>query len=292
MQRRALPRRADVLERGRTGPRDVSGELGDIGSVARVWLNRVLPCILAQHIRISDVSILDVGCGNGYVAQQLTRLGARGSYLGCDLDVYGGWTDSNSEAGLTTRFCIRDAHELSMERGFNAVVSIMAFEHLDDDLRVLREIRRVVDDAAPVVIAVPAPASRLFLGRRHAFRWYTPSRLTRLAALSDFEVRAIVTQRSGPGLLFDAARVGLVTLAGRAIRAAAYLRYRNDRGSATASHPWLSDVNPRLHAAWLRLFGGRVAGACATAGLALDRLAPVVPVSHIAVLTPTGKRWT
>jgi SAM-dependent methyltransferase len=277
---------------GRRGTRTrtcISGELGDVGSVSRLWLNRVLPEILRDSLT-SPVSLLDVGCGSGVLAQQLDRLGIGGDYVGIDLAVRPEWRQlSAREGGLHAEFHVHDAHRVpELGRTFDAVVAVMAFEHLDDDVGALAALGRVTTEGAPIIIAVPAPAAALYLGRRHGFRWYGRRAILRLAEQGRFTVERVVTQRSGPGLLADALRVQTFRACARAMRILFYAGHRGDRRSALDAHPWLREVEAILNERWLSLGRGRVARMNAVGGAAADRVLPLAALTTIAVLRRGG----
>jgi SAM-dependent methyltransferase len=278
-----------VDRRGTRTRRFIGGELGEVGSVSRLWLNRVLPEILRDYLT-SPVSVLDVGCGSGVLVQQLDRLGIGGDYVGIDLAERPEWSELRSrENGLHAEFYVHDAHRVpELGRTFNAVVAVMAFEHLDDDVSALAALRRVMTEGAPIVIAVPAPAAALYLGRRHGFRWYGRRAILRLAEQGRFTVERVVTQRSGPGLLADALRLQTFRACARAVRLLFYGTYRGDRRSALDAHPWLRELEGILNERWLSLGGGRMARMNAVAGAAADRVLPLAALSTIAVLRRVG----
>jgi SAM-dependent methyltransferase len=95
--------------------------------------------------------ILDIGCGTGI---NLSYLESYGEVQGVDV----------SEIALD--FCRRRGHRRVLcasatdlpfaTDSFDLVTALDVIEHLDDDLRGLGEIRRVLREGAPVVLFVPA----------------------------------------------------------------------------------------------------------------------------------------
>jgi SAM-dependent methyltransferase len=250
----------------------------------RLWLHRTLPGVFREYFPLRTLNVLDVGCGTGSVVNQLVRAGASGTYLGVDLAARPEWR-SSLDGGLSVEFAKFDARRLDALAGqFNAAAAIMAFEHFEDDVSVLCGLAERLVDGGVVVLAVPAPASRWYLGGRHCYRWYRAADLHALADEAELELVALLTRRSGAGLLVDGLRYALFTGAARGLRAAVYLRHLGKRERALARNPWLRDINMTLNSAWVSLAEGRVARSLAAALFRLDDALPGLDVAHVAVL--------
>ncbi|QQS46716.1 MAG: methyltransferase domain-containing protein [Acidobacteriota bacterium] len=95
--------------------------------------------------------ILDIGCGTGAT---MDHLRAFGEVQGIDL--------SELPLGFTRRRGHRNilcasATELPFaDQSFDLITALDVIEHLEDDVKGLREIRRVLQPGAPVIIFVPA----------------------------------------------------------------------------------------------------------------------------------------
>jgi SAM-dependent methyltransferase len=94
--------------------------------------------------------MLDLGCGTGGVLSHLSALGPA-----CGID-------PSAEA---VRFCHRRGLPVALARGdalpfadgtFGAIVALDVIEHVDDDVALLREARRVLRPGGLIVITVPA----------------------------------------------------------------------------------------------------------------------------------------
>jgi hypothetical protein len=258
--------------------------VGEVGSVVRLWLHRTLPEIFREYLPIGELNLLDVACGAGAVVGQLRRAGASGSYLGVDVAARPEWR-SKLDGDLSVEFTKLDARRLDAVSGrFNAAAVIMAFEHFEDDGFVLRGLTKKLLAGAVVVLAVPAPASRWYLGRRHGYRWYRAEDVASLAGDAGLDLDALLTLRSSAGLLVDGIRSALVTGTARCLRGAVYLRHRGNRERALARNPWARDINTVLNGAWVSLAGGAVSRSLAVALLRVDEAVPGVDVAHVAVL--------
>lgn len=107
-------------------------------------------------LRIADCGlpgrrILDIGCGTGATMDQLKRLG---EVQGIDLSRIP--LNYSRRRGHERVLCA-DAVDLPFaDSSFDLVTALDVIEHLADDVRGLREIRRVLKSNAPAVIFVPA----------------------------------------------------------------------------------------------------------------------------------------
>jgi SAM-dependent methyltransferase len=97
------------------------------------------------------LQILDIGCGTGATMDHLKRLG---EVQGVDLSEFP--LKFSRRRGHRRVLCA-SATELPFEnRSFDLVTALDVIEHLDDDVKGLSEIRRVLKEGAPAVIFVPA----------------------------------------------------------------------------------------------------------------------------------------
>jgi SAM-dependent methyltransferase len=95
--------------------------------------------------------ILDIGCGTGATLDHLKRLG---EVQGIDLSQI---PLSFSRRRGHHRVLCASATELPFENdSFELITALDVIEHLDDDIKGLGEIRRVLKPSAPAIIFVPA----------------------------------------------------------------------------------------------------------------------------------------
>lgn len=97
-------------------------------------------------------SVLEIGCGEGFVTGQLSERHTVDSYVGIDLD-------AQDIERLKAKFPVVDAHQASiydlsfLERDFDVVVCAEVLEHLEDPDAALRQI--VGRNPRWVVLSVP-----------------------------------------------------------------------------------------------------------------------------------------
>ncbi|MCI0660087.1 MAG: class I SAM-dependent methyltransferase [Acidobacteria bacterium] len=97
------------------------------------------------------LQILDIGCGTGAT---MDRLRDYGQVQGIDLsEIPLGYSRRRGHQGV---FCASATALPFADNSFDLVTALDVIEHLDDDLRGLAEIRRVLKPGAPAMIFVPA----------------------------------------------------------------------------------------------------------------------------------------
>lgn len=112
---------------------------------------RVLARLIATLRLPPGARILDAGCGSGRNMVELARFGA---VTGIEL--------SGVSAAVARRREVGDVVEGSVETlpfaddSFDFAVCLDVIEHLDDDIGVLRELRRVIAPGGTLLLTVPA----------------------------------------------------------------------------------------------------------------------------------------
>ncbi len=119
---------------------------------------KIIATVLRPYLR-PPARIIDVGSGGGAVAQALMQFG---SVTACDIDV-------RCAASVARRpgmaFAYGTAEAIPFADGsFDLVTAFDVLEHLDDDVRALREMARVARPGG--LIAVTVPAYRWMWGRQ------------------------------------------------------------------------------------------------------------------------------
>jgi SAM-dependent methyltransferase len=145
--------------------------------------------LVRESIGASSGVAVDVGCGTGAVLQDMAGLGFS-PVLGTDLDAHAlrlVATDIDEGVGLAR--AVAEALPLRSE-SVDVLCSLDVVEHLDDDVRALREYLRVLRPAGQLVLTVPAyrwawSSHDVELGHR---RRYTRPQLEGVAAAAGFDV--------------------------------------------------------------------------------------------------------
>ena len=150
----------------------------------RIRLRRVLPATRGRYGRI-----LDAGSGIGVFTMELAKQHPEAQVLGVDLE--GELVERANHvaraAGLTNcRFQQGDVTELGREAEFDLVLSVDNLEHVEDDVRAMRNLHRALVPGGRLVVHVPGYHRRwLVFGKRvnfdvpgHVRPGYTAEELT------------------------------------------------------------------------------------------------------------------
>ncbi len=146
---------------------------------------RILLELVAQYLRPGE-SVLDIGCGTGFVLEAATQ-----RYKACGVDPSPQAVAMCRERGLD-RVCQGSANDLSMipEGCFAGAFLLDVLEHLDNDLEALQRARDVLAPGGVVFVTVPAFKalwSRHDVVNQHRRR-YTRQELDGLLHAAGFEV--------------------------------------------------------------------------------------------------------
>ena len=99
--------------------------------------------------------VMDLGCSSGYLLEDLREAHPRAALIGVDL-VAAGLVKAHASVP-DARLVQADACRLPLgDSSVDGAVSLNLLEHLSDDGRALRELRRVLRPGAPAVLVVPA----------------------------------------------------------------------------------------------------------------------------------------
>lgn len=167
-----------------------------------VGRREILESILSGFLRNEDNLIADIGCGPGGNISSLKKFG---SVTGVDISKE--TLEFAKDKGFDKLICA-DIKDLPMkDESFDVVSSLDVLEHIDDDVRAVSEMYRILKPGGILLITVPAFQS-LFTNHDRAmghFRRYREKELTTLIEKAGF-----TSLRSSyfvmPGVLFHASR--------------------------------------------------------------------------------------
>lgn len=127
-----------------------------------------------------DVTMLDIGCGDGIALEGFERAGFRGLYIGLDVSRSRKWRDGDTGA-FRRRLIIEDAHEIDVSElpELDLIVSATALEHLRDDAAVIGRLSARLKPGGAQVHFVPGESSLALYGP-HGYRQYSPTCLRAL----------------------------------------------------------------------------------------------------------------
>ena len=142
---------------------------------------RLLAHVVARFAR-PGATLLDVGCGCGYVSSALEG----GGYRVRAVDLSSVALDYCQERGLT-RLCRADVADLPFRQEYDVATAFDLLEHMPEDAPCVRSLRRAVVRGGLVIVTVPA-FSHLWSSwdrqQRHALRWRGPWVGTSLLAVA------------------------------------------------------------------------------------------------------------
>ncbi|MCH8853186.1 MAG: methyltransferase domain-containing protein [Planctomycetes bacterium] len=110
--------------------------------------------LISENCR-SRAYVLDVGCGEGHITEEIRRVD--GVRLVCGLDYSLSAIATAARGSPDIEYCVADAHQLSYsDEFFDVVVCNNLWEHVADPLALLREVGRVVKPRGHVIISTPS----------------------------------------------------------------------------------------------------------------------------------------
>ena len=126
---------------------------------------------------VRDQRVLDLGCGEGYVARQLTALGAKVSGVDVSTQMIERARAQEREDRLGIEYRIADARapEILDLGTFDLVAAVFLFNYLDlaGTTAVLRHVRQLLNPAGRFVFSVPHPSLPYLRGHEKPFYFDT-----------------------------------------------------------------------------------------------------------------------
>ncbi|MCC7252921.1 class I SAM-dependent methyltransferase [Hyphomicrobium sp.] len=167
-------------------------------SPSRLLTEAFLSERLAGLVPSGRLSIVEIGCGSGFMSRRMSDLGISGSYLGLDIGDRFAATDTPN---LSVRFQRGDAHAFETSPdSVDLLFSFSALEHIPRDADLIRKFEAFMRPGGVEIHIVPAGAA-LFTYLWHGYRQYTPvmiaerfpgADLTRLGGLGSLLLHMLV----------------------------------------------------------------------------------------------------
>jgi SAM-dependent methyltransferase len=163
----------------------------------RIRLRHVLPATEGPYGRI-----LDAGSGSGVFSMEIAKRHPRAEVIGVELDrdLVERSAGIARRAGLNNcRFLQGDVTDLGMQAKFDLVVSVDNLEHVEDDVKAMRNLLRALIPGGRLVLHTPGYHRRWLLrGKRvnfdvpgHVRPGYRPDELTAKLEQAGFHVESI-----------------------------------------------------------------------------------------------------
>lgn len=147
-------------------------------SLFRIYSNEFIKEELPILFEDKKISILDIGCGSGYIRTKLKDIGFTGRYEGIDIKKHKDFDGYGTDAFLS-RINLVPIEEFNSSEKYDLVFSFTALEHVPDDFKAIRNVTRHIAPQGIQIHIVPSFWS-LFVYFFHGFRQYTKARLKKL----------------------------------------------------------------------------------------------------------------
>lgn len=121
--------------------------------IQRALIGRFTRALVAEVTKLRPTSVLEVGCGEGYMLAALADAGLGAELVGVELSATA-VADARARLGTRARIEQGDARELGTDgRRFDVVLMLEVLEHLEDPAAMLPVLARLCRHA--VVLSVP-----------------------------------------------------------------------------------------------------------------------------------------
>lgn len=154
--------------------------------------------------------VLDIGCGNGFLLENIRRQYPKTECVGCDFSLQ--LCKNAKEGDRQGNFVQGDAEVLPFASSvFDMIFITEVLEHLLEPEKALLEIKRILKPEGKLILTVPNRdwfRYQKYLRKRKVFQpvddhWYTREELSRLLRESQFQIRSI----GGHGSLYFSGRL-------------------------------------------------------------------------------------
>jgi 2-polyprenyl-6-hydroxyphenyl methylase/3-demethylubiquinone-9 3-methyltransferase len=123
----------------------------------------------------SGLSILDIGCGGGLVAEPMARLGAKVTALDASEDTLTVARDHAASQGLVIDYHLGGPEDLPPETSFDVVLALEVVEHVDDHMLFLRTCANLVKPGGVLILSTLNRTMKAFflakVAAEYILRW-------------------------------------------------------------------------------------------------------------------------
>jgi len=200
----------------------------------------------------TNLRVLDIGCGSGFMSDTLAALGYQGVYTGIDIGDRFRTNVAHPDA-FKRSFVNADAHTFQADEPYDLIISFSALEHIPEDPKLIAHLDTVLSEDGTHLHIVPA-AWGLPLYLWHGFRQYSLADIEQRFGATDVKVYAL------GGLFSFMLHFCFVTVLEMLLRLPVRQKLRR---------PYMA-----LHRACHRL----------------DRIAPIAPSAYVVCKKATGER--
>ncbi len=153
-------------------------------SPGRKYIDSFLRHQLKEITPPRSLSVLDIGCGTGYIRQILVDQGFSGNYVGVDVQDYFKREDGGN---FSSTFVEKRIEDFESEEKFDLIISNTALEHIENDTLAIEKCRNFLKEGGVAVHLVPSSWA-LFLYLFHGYRQYSRRRIAALFSGSNTTV--------------------------------------------------------------------------------------------------------
>lgn len=149
--------------------------------------------VTASQIPWGSRKILNVGCGLGHFERYIKAMNPNWDVHGTDFSHYA--VEKASELAPHIKFFVSGNTEFYANEGtFDVVTALDIIEHVEDDIKFVREMHRLLKDGGKVIFTTPIEMEPGSVQSEDHIREYSMKRLEDLVATYFDEVRVYRTQ--------------------------------------------------------------------------------------------------
>ena len=142
-------------------------EINNFDSFAHEWWNKRGPyklihnltpirvSYIEQHIDVNGLKILDIGCGGGILAEELTKKGAIVTGLDASKKTIKVAQNHAKEQKLNIKYLNKslDGHAESCNEKYDVVICFELIEHVPDQMQLIQDISSICNKGAKIFIS-------------------------------------------------------------------------------------------------------------------------------------------